>query len=146
MVGSQVAHQLRKASGGRMNTFEQIAAKTRELQQHHWRGVHRQDIQDEIQRLYARYRAERAAVASPELPEPQPAPPNPPPEKAQRKRAVHPPRKPNKLSDDQVLEIRRRYAAEGGRRGLQKELCQEFGVKKGTLWDIVRGHTHRHLL
>jgi hypothetical protein len=133
-----------------MNTFEQIAAKTRELLQHHASGVHRQDIQDEIQRLYARLRAERAGVASPqkppELPEPQPAPPKNHWRKRKEELAAGAPRKPYKLSDDQVLEIRRRYAAEGGRRGLQKELCQEFGIKRATLWDIVRGHSHRHLL
>lgn len=47
-----------------------------------------------------------------------------------------------KLSDSQVVEIRRRYAAGGI---LQKELAEEFGVKQITISNITTGKHWRHL-
>jgi hypothetical protein len=126
-----------------MTTLEQIKKKTRELQQSYASGVHRQDIQDEIQGLYAHYRAERAGAAPP-------APPVAPPKKHWSQRgkdldAGAPPRA-RKLTEEQVIEIRERWAAEGGRRGIQRELCRKYGVHPVTMGDIVHGRSYRHLL
>lgn len=125
-----------------MTTLEQIIARTTELQQLHASGVHRQDIQDEINRLYERYRAERAGAAPPEM---QPAPPKKRCPQRREARGGSAPRTRCKLTEQQVVEIRARWGEEGGRRGLQKELCQEYGAGKSTIGDIVHGRSYRHL-
>jgi hypothetical protein len=48
-----------------------------------------------------------------------------------------------KLTDDQVIEIRRRYAAGGIR---QVDLCAEYNIGKPTMSQILSGKLWRHLL
>ncbi|MCZ2077896.1 MAG: HNH endonuclease [Bryobacterales bacterium] len=47
------------------------------------------------------------------------------------------------LTDDDVREIRRLYAAD---RWTQQRLADHFGVKRGTISQIIRGNHWRHLL
>lgn len=49
-----------------------------------------------------------------------------------------------KLSEWQVLEIRRRYRPKGGNDS-GRSLAKEFGVKPDTIIDIVNRHTWKHL-
>jgi hypothetical protein len=135
-----------------MTTLEQIKMKTRELQQGHASGVHLQSVQDEIHHLYERYRAERADVAPLEKRAAPPGGQAAPPKQHWRQRRKEldagAPRKrsPRKLTDEQVLEIRQRWAAEGGRHGLQAQMAREYAVGKVTMGDIVHGRSFRHLL
>lgn len=48
----------------------------------------------------------------------------------------------SKLTDDQVVEIRMRYAAGGI---TQLQLAKEYGVSDGRICDIVNGQSHTHL-
>jgi hypothetical protein len=126
-----------------MTTLEQIKTKTRELQQGHASGVHLQSVQDEIQALYERYRAERAGG---EPPGGQAAPPKKHWRQRRKELDAGEPRNPRKLTEEQVLEIRERWAAESGRRGLQSQMAREYGIQKATMADIVHGRSFRHLL
>lgn len=47
----------------------------------------------------------------------------------------------HKLTSEQVPEIRRRYAAVNGRRGVLTELAGEYGVSRSAISQVVRGKT-----
>lgn len=49
-----------------------------------------------------------------------------------------------KLTDEQVLEIRARWAI--GKRGRGRQLAAEFGIAEATVCNIAKGKTWKHLL
>lgn len=51
-----------------------------------------------------------------------------------------------KFTEAQIREIRQRYAAAQGRRGIRTELAREYGVQRGTIWFIVTRKTWAHVL
>lgn len=51
----------------------------------------------------------------------------------------------SKLTEAQVAEIRRRIAASGGRRGINVELAEEFGVTRQLIWQIAKGKWWKHV-
>jgi hypothetical protein len=55
---------------------------------------------------------------------------------------ARPPREPRKLTDQDVIDIRRRYA-DGG--VLMRELADEYDVTTGAINHAIGGHTFRHI-
>ena len=51
-------------------------------------------------------------------------------------------RMPSKISNEQVTELQQRYAAGGV---TQRELAEEYGVTQGTISQIVRRASRRHV-
>jgi len=51
-------------------------------------------------------------------------------------------RMPSKISNEQVTELRQRYAAGGV---TQRELAEEYGVTQGTISQIIRRASRRHV-
>jgi hypothetical protein len=51
-----------------------------------------------------------------------------------------------KLTDDQVRQIRAEFVEISPRRTNMKELAVKFGIKQATIWNLIRGHTWKHLL
>lgn len=52
----------------------------------------------------------------------------------------------SKLTDDKVIEMRKRWEEVGGAYGQTSKIAREFGVSEGAVRQIVKGETWKHLL